>query len=497
MHAHIRRSAAVALAASAGVGLIAAAPTPVTGPDWASVRVGIPGATPAFSPGTFDYTRRESTRGAGCDIAVSVRTPAGITANLGNRPAASGQQGRRSVISAGQRLSVTLSSGADRRTYSVRCLPADFPVFTARGLSTAQWLISGESFTHNLPTYAYVLDANGTPVWWHDEASGRPDNVQLLDRQQLATLGIDAPYAFTWFVGDTPVVVTADGRRTEYGHLADRHDFVVTPRGTVLTIQKVVRPCATNLTACVDMRRYGGQRMGIVQDRRIVEYDSEGAVVWQWSTADHTSIQDSARWLLSDQFDTARVSNSWDVAHVNAVNDLGDAIVLSARHQDAIYKVDKASGDVTWKLGGTRTPQSLTVIGDARTIPLDGPHDAHVLPDGTISVYDNGALTRRPPRVIRFRIDEVARTATVVSVVTFWRVATSRALGSARLLDSGNWLVNWGQTGIVSEMAGTNQSVLTLVFKDESRYRVVPIEEGVVPADDLRAGMDAMYGSPR
>ena len=41
-----------------------------------------------------------------------------------------------------------------------------------------------------------------------------------------------------------------------------------------------------------------------------------------------------------------------------------DQIVISARHTDAIYGLDRSSGKIVSKLGGTATPKSLRVVGD-------------------------------------------------------------------------------------------------------------------------------------
>jgi hypothetical protein len=41
-------------------------------------------------------------------------------------------------------------------------------------------------------------------------------------------------------------------------------------------------------------------------------------------------------------------------------------MLLSFRHLDAVYKIDRRTGEVVWKLGGTQTPESLELIDDPR-----------------------------------------------------------------------------------------------------------------------------------
>ena len=461
-------------------------------------RVFAPGLSQHFSFKIADYVVSESAPNEGCTISIALNTPSDQPASIGLRTPKTGVQGIRQTISDGQRLSFTLTQGVANRTYSIRCLPYDFPAVKATGQGTAQWYLSGDTFRLTIPSYAYAFDQNGTPVWWKRDDMGRPSNINFLTHSQLATLGIDAPYAFTWLHELQPRIFTLDGAETDFPVFSDRHDWVVTSHNSVLAIQKVTRPCRTAPATCVDMRAYGGSSHATIEDRDIVERDGQGNEIWRWSSASHIAIAESARWLRNPFFDKARTSNVWDVVHVNAIQDLGDSVIISARYPDAIYKIDKATGAILWKLGGTPTPQSLTIRGDGRVWSLDGQHDVHLLPDGTISVYDNGALTRRPPRILRFRVDEGKGTATLVQVITDNRIVKSTALGSARLLSNGHWVVFWGQAYVMSELSASNRPVFTLNFPSDQSgcYRVIPVEAGALPAEALRAGMDAMYGVP-
>ena len=64
-------------------------------------------------------------------------------------------------------------------------------------------------------------------------------------------------------------------------------------------------------------------------------------------------------------------------------------MIASFRHLDAVYKISKSTGKIVWKLGGTTTPKSLTVKDDPRAYTLGAQHDARLLPDGTLTVFDN------------------------------------------------------------------------------------------------------------
>jgi hypothetical protein len=126
-----------------------------------------------------------------------------------------------------------------------------------------------------------------------------------------------------------------------------------------------------------------------------------------------------------------------------------DAFLVLPRYLDAIVKVDAASGEVLWQLGGrdsdfTFGPGAAFVHG----------HFSHAF-DDRILVFDNGdSHADDPPasRVVELVIDEEARTAEVV-----WEHVEPRGrhvgfLGDARRLRGGNTLVSWGQHRRISEV---------------------------------------------
>jgi hypothetical protein len=169
------------------------------------------------------------------------------------------------------------------------------------------------------------------------------------------------------------------------------------------------------------------------------------------------------------------------------------------RRLNAIVRVKRSSGEVDWKLGGTPTPKSLTIIGDPLgSFPLAGQHHARRLPDGTISIYDNGSTSTtriRAPRVVRYRVDPVARTATFVSQITDPAVDTSPCCGSATLLANGNWVIAWGGTPRVTETDGSGRVLLALDFHPEviaRSYRAMPISRSLVSRSALVKAMDAV-----
>jgi len=172
--------------------------------------------------------------------------------------------------------------------------------------------------------------------------------------------------------------------------------------------------------------------------------------------------------------------------------------VVSLRHTDGVYRIDRSTGEIVWKLGGTPTPESLSVVGDPLSPdPFGGQHDARLHEDGTLTVFDNGSLRDRPPRAVRYRIDEGAGTATLLEAVS--EPAASRAVccGSARRSDSGSWVAAWGRGAPafnpVSEFAPDGAPTFKLNFPDTFSYRAHPVPPGELGRAALREGMDAQH----
>jgi hypothetical protein len=171
----------------------------------------------------------------------------------------------------------------------------------------------------------------------------------------------------------------------------------------------------------------------------------------------------------------------------------GDGVIVSARHANAVLRIDRATGRVDWKLGGSYVPgRSLTVVGVPPGEPVfSGQHDARLRGDGTLTVFDNRSRTSDAPAAVRFRIDPVARTATRIERISNPDVAQSHFGGSARKLPGGNWVVAWGGTRLFTEQTPRGDVVLALRFEAEHfTYRVDPLPSGRLSAADLRHGMD-------
>lgn len=468
-------------------------------PLWSRGTIALPGATPDFDPVIQDYVFRADESSQSCSVPVKAHMPGGLRISIDGAPAVDGSVSRNISLLPGQRLRIVVTRADQARNYSLRCLPDDFPRWTATGIGTAQWYVGDLVFDRTFGTYVYALDRYGTPVWWAHEPQGNPVTVRAWTSAELRAIGHPGSYALSWFVDSRPHLDTLDGRRFGFPWVSDRHDLQPSGAGTFYAFQYVWRDCVSLSLECVDMTTYGGTARDTVVDAEIVEIDLQGNVVWRWRSRDHIPIEWSAR-LLNVGFASAyRDDGSWDLVHINSVEPIGDDILVSMRNIDALLRIDKETGQILWKIGGVPSAESLQIL-DAQGVPvsepaLGGQHDARVLPDGTITTYDNGSLYDRPPRAIRYRVDEVARTATMLEVVYHEKVVErSPCCGGIRRLPQGHWVGSWGPMPTAGEVDANGSPVLTLAFDAlHGPYQFNPVEDGVIPARALRRAMDLAY----
>jgi hypothetical protein len=153
-----------------------------------------------------------------------------------------------------------------------------------------------------------------------------------------------------------------------------------------------------------------------------------------------------------------------DWTHGNAVSYSAsdDAILVSLRHQDAVIKMKRWTGELLWILGnhgGWRAPWNRSLLEPSEE--LRWPYHQHApseTPDGTLLVFDNGNKRARPfqphlstadsySRAVEYRVDPARG---LVSQVWSYggpgdEIFYSAAVGSAYpLTATGNVLVTDG-----------------------------------------------------
>jgi VCBS repeat-containing protein len=453
-----------------------------------------PALSPAFSPEVDDYV----VRCTGVDpVELTVDAPAKTDVAVDGQTAQSGSFTASVALQQNQRFTFTVSRGGHDATYSVRCLPADFPAYTVavNGTPQTEWYFITPSLFGNAGDYAAVWSRGGAPVWWKKGGSP-PLDFKLLENGNVGWFSFWQGSPTTQF-NEFRLDGTFVRATNTVAVPTDHHDYQELTNGNRLILSYSPRDH-------VDVSSYTGKMEdtdAAVYDAEIQELAPDGSLVWSWNSKDHIDFSETGRWWTSTAPQkTGDNRNLYDPVHINSVEVDGDGLVISNRHNDALYRIDKATGAIDWKLGGSLRPESLTIIGDDANAGahFGGQHDARILADGSLTLHDNRTGLAGVPRALRFTLDTSpeGRTATLVESVTDPEAPGSICCGSSRKLPGGNWVASWGAVPVVTELEPGEPRPFTLEFNGVFSYRANPVLPGRLSVGSLRSGMDAQYPRP-
>jgi hypothetical protein len=454
-----------------------------------------PALQPSFASNLPNYVTHCE---PGPSVDVSVRAM-GNPVSVDSGPALMGDFVKSVTLASGQAFTIQVGTGASAKTYNVRCLPPDFPEYRAQvfGPRQAAYYLTTPDFSNkeiNPPsTYVALFDNNGVPVWWYRSTEGLVVDADLDPNGDLSwALETGGEQDF-----GVPGTVHVEQRDLD-GNLVNTFQTAGTPsdfheawslaNGNFLIDSYVLQ---TN----VSLQLLGNPFTVNVVDASFQEVRPDRSVAFSWSSVGHIGPAESIKYWYFYSAYPGLSGNVWDWQHINSVMPYENGYLVSLGNTGAVYYIDAATGDVVWKLGGTHTPQSLKIIGDPEaSSDFLSQHDARAWPDGTVSVFDNGTREFRPPRVVRFKIDAAARTATLVQTLTDPSIHFSICCGSARLLPGGDWVAAWGATPYIEELTPTDSVVFRLRFGSTGfSYRGVPILPGQLSLSSLIEAMNTMY----
>jgi hypothetical protein len=369
-------------------------------------------------------------------------------------------------------------------------LPADFPSARFEFLRSAPpglFVVSFSSPADDRP-WVIVYDDAGVPRWWYS-----PD-TRALWGQILGNGEIVWARSFGDGYGLDPRM--AHEVRSESGKLlrlvrtggsiVDGHEYRELPNGNVLLDSYVPETA--------DLRRFGGPERAAIASAEVQEVDPTGKVLWRWNSRGHIALRETGRWWRNVLSNPRRRLHReiFDPVHINSIEPRGHGeVVISTRHTDAVYGIDRSTGEIRWKLGGTPTGRSLRVIGDPANKLLGGQHDARIDRRGRLTIFDNGKARPRRPRVVFYRLDLEQGRAVYRGQLNDPEVKRSHCCGSAREMNGGGWLVSWGDNPLVTGFDPEGRIAFRLHLP-ASTFRAVPVPAGATSVAQLRRGMAAM-----
>ncbi|MCB0858609.1 MAG: aryl-sulfate sulfotransferase [Solirubrobacterales bacterium] len=454
-----------------------------------------PSLYPAFDWNQRDYVVRcQATRRI---PRVNLNLPANWTARVAGSPARGGKfrAGTNRGPGAGTTVQIR-RPGAGAASFRIRCLPKDFARFEFRRYRAGGPRLTFAQVGGN---YAVFFDRAGTPVWWMKNGIP-PLHPQVLRDGTLSWLVEDGGKRgrtagtngrFAWGIRSLSGNLIRKVRGANRV-LTDAHELMLLPNGNYL-INTFPRDRG------LDLRPFGGPAKAVGRGSLVQELTPRGRLVWKWRARAHIELAETGRWWKM----ILKRRQPLDYLHFNSAEPVGGSMVMSFRHLDAVYKINRSTGEIIWKLGGTPTDESLEVLNDPLgEYPFGGQHDARVDKNGILSVFDNGSFLKRAPRVVSYRINQGAGTATLVSSFRDRQVPISTCCGSAEKLPNGQWLVNWGGLGnirkpgiknLVGAYSPEGRPIFRLWTYGKHMYRAQPVAGPFPSLVRLRQAMDNRY----
>ena len=324
--------------------------------------------------------------------------------------------------------------------------PGTLPLITVTNhmTHTADDYIFLNTSSKKAAQYLMILDASGTLVYYKELQNG----VAYTDFKQqpngLLTYfeGASTPDgggAGVYRVLDATYNVV-DSYAAGDGYIADSHDLRLLPNGhALLTIYDYqIR----------DMSAYGGKPKARFIDLLVQELDRAKNVVFEWKASEHLPFTDTYEPLTG---------NTVDPYHGNSIEMLPDGnLLVSFRHLSQVVKVDRQMGDVIWRMGGKNS--DFKFVNDAG---FSYQHDVRLLPDGHMTVFDNGNQHKpQVSRAVEYEVDEASKTVTRVWAYQHEPAIYGSYMGDAQRLPDGNTFIGWGgPRPIASEVTSDGQLV--------------------------------------
>jgi hypothetical protein len=313
-----------------------------------------------------------------------------------------------------------------------------------------------------------IFDKDGHVVWFHRQSKNlaaqnlRP---QVYRGRPVLTWGLRPPqvpegktlignaHNSYEVIADSSYHIIKRVRAQGRGVKTDTHDFVITARNTALVLGGRYLPRR--------LSRYGGPRRSGIVDCLVQEIDLRTKrLLFNWSAARHIP--------LSESMAKPPRTGPWDPYHLNSVSvDSDGNLLVSSRATSTVYKIDRHSGRIIWKLGGKHSTFRM-----GRGTAFYFQHDAVRQSDGTITLFDNGTSDinrhyRHRSEGKRLRLSWKRKMATLVRAFKppAGMTALSTSQGNTSVLDNGNVFVGWGISPWLSEYGADGRLLFAAHFR--------------------------------
>jgi arylsulfotransferase ASST len=334
-------------------------------------------------------------------------------------------------------------SPAERRAFRSRpdLTPPVVSTASRLGLSSTAGLVFLTPDNGAPPDGPLIVTPGGEPVWVHPVPDHQVANLRPATYRGEPVL--------TWWEGEITkagighgecVVVDSSYRevarvQAANGLEADLHEFVIGPGDTGFLLATRVVTATVPAASGALSPTVGPVLEGIIQEVDL----QTGELRFEWHSLPAIDPSESFAAPPTD-------GSPYDYLHANSIDIDGDSLLLSARHTCAIYRIDRRTGAIEWRLGGRQS--DIAVPAEAQ---FWWQHDVRRRSDGTISIFDNGANGATTPNEPRSRglvlaLDSASATARLVGSFIHPDGVLTTSQGSFEVMDDGGAFMGWGST---------------------------------------------------
>lgn len=331
-----------------------------------------------------------------------------------------------------------------------------------------------------------IVDVRGEPIWYRP-APHYSTNLRVQQFQGEPVL--------TWWQGTAPYGVGATGEyfvldshykevtrvKGPDGIPADLHEFVIAPDGTAYFTG--YQPVTADLTAI------GGPKRAKSFEAWIQGVDlATGKLVFQWRSSDHIA--------LSETYRKYKPTSKWPYTpvHLNSIDPLPDGnLLVSSRHTWTIYKIDRTTGKILWRLGGK---ESDFVLGPG--VHFAWQHDVEWHSGNLLTIFDNESP---PPEAkqsagLVLQVTETAKTVTLLHAYHYpGEDLLVGAQGSVQFLPGGDVFMGWGLQPYFTQYHHDGTAVLKGKFKKQNSYRAYRVPWTGTPTEPPAIALEARSGN--
>jgi hypothetical protein len=322
-----------------------------------------------------------------------------------------------------------------------------------------------------------IFDDTGRLVWFDPLPNGTyATNLQVQS--------YEGQPALTWWQGYIPPQGFGEGEeviannsykqiahvQAGNGYVADLHDFHIDSANDT-ALMTVFNPIHCNLTGI------RGPQDGAVTDSVFQEIDLRTRLVRrEWHSLDHVGLADSYSSPVG-----ATTEWPYDYFHINSLDqESGGVLLMSARNTWTVYELNEHTGQVTARAGGKH---STIKMGSGTLTAYQ--HDATLLPNGTISIFDNGGVPMVHPqsRAIVVALNGHAGTETLLAEYEHPTALKAGSQGNVQQLADGNLFTGWGAEPWFSEFSTSGQLLFDARMPNgDQSYRGYRFEWSGAPA---------------